>query len=53
MIRANPMMSPAALIAAPAYMSLAAVRTGAGVEGRGGPAGWPLDGEGWYMVTSF
>ena len=44
MIRASPMISPAALTAAPAYMSLTAVSTGAGAGGRSGPDGWPLDG---------
>jgi hypothetical protein len=33
-------------------MSLTVVRTGAGAEGRGGSTGWPLDGSGWYMLTS-
>ena len=32
-----------ALIAAPAYMSLTAVSTGAGAGGRGGSVSWPLD----------
>jgi len=40
MIRASPMISPAA----PAYMSLTAVRTGAGAAGRSGLVGSPLDG---------
>ena len=44
MIRASPMISPAALTAAPAYMNLTAVSTGAGAGARSGPAGWPLDG---------
>jgi hypothetical protein len=44
MIRASPLISPAALAAAPAYMSLTAVRTGAGAGGRGGSADWPLAG---------
>ena len=33
-----------ALIAAPPYMNLTAVSTGAGAGGRSGPAGWPVDG---------
>jgi len=43
------MISPAALTAAPAYMSLTAVSAGAGAGGRAGPAGWPgsLDGIKW------
>ncbi len=43
-MKTSPLISSAALTAAPAYMSLTAVRTGAGAGGRGGPAGWPLDG---------
>jgi hypothetical protein len=38
--------------AAPAYMSLTAVSTDAGAGGRSGSTGWPLDGQGWYIVTS-
>jgi hypothetical protein len=38
------MISPAVLTAAPAYMSLTAVSTGAGAAGRNGPAGWPVAG---------
>jgi hypothetical protein len=38
------MISPTALTAAPAYMSLIAVSVGAGAGGRSGPADWPLDG---------
>ncbi len=58
--RAAAVMSPMAtasqttrltvLTAAPAYMSLTAVSTGAGAGARSGSAGWPLDGEGWYMM---
>src|SRR5271165_5715543 len=44
MIRASPMISPTAVAAAPAYMSLTAVSTGTGAGGRSGEAGWPLDG---------
>ena len=44
MIRVSPTTSWTALTAAPAYMSLTAVSTGAGARGRGGPAGGPLDG---------
>src|ERR1035441_8516142 len=40
------------LTAAPVYMSLTAFRTVAGAAGRSGSTAWPLDGEGWYMMTS-
>jgi hypothetical protein len=40
------------LTAAPAYMSLTAVRTGPGAGGRSGPAGWPLDEQEWSMMAS-
>jgi hypothetical protein len=53
MIRAKPIISSTALTTAPAYMSLIAVRTGAGGAGRRGPPGWPVDGWDWYMVASF
>jgi hypothetical protein len=33
-------------------MNLTAVSTGAGAEGRSGSAGWPVDGQDWYPVTS-
>jgi hypothetical protein len=55
-IMASEMIRPTALTAAPAYMSMTAVSTGAGVTGRAGAAGaacWPPDGQGWSMVTSF
>ena len=50
--QASAAMSGTALMAAPAHMSLIAVRTGAGAGGRSGRAGWPADGRGWCMVTS-
>ena len=43
-IRASVMITVTVLTAAPAYMSVTAVRTGTGAGGRSGPAGWPLDG---------
>jgi hypothetical protein len=43
-MEASAMIRGTALMAAPAYMSSTAVRTGAGAAGRSGPAGWPLDG---------
>ena len=43
-MRASTMIKVTVLTAAPAYMSLTAVSTGAGAGGRSGPAGWPLDG---------
>ena len=43
-MRASTMIKVTVLTAAPAYISLTAVRTGAGAAGRNGPAGWPLDG---------
>jgi hypothetical protein len=52
MMRASPVISPAELTAAPAYMSLTAASTGAGA-GRSGPAGEPVDGQGCSMMTSF
>jgi len=42
-MEASEMIRDTMLTAAPAYMSLTAVRTGAGAGGRSGPAGWPLD----------
>jgi hypothetical protein len=43
-MEASEMIRDTMLTAAPAYMSLTAVRTGAGAGGRSGSAGWPLDG---------
>ena len=43
-MRASEMIRVTALTAAPAYMSLTAVSTGAGAGGCSGPAGWPVDG---------
>ena len=39
-IEASAMISGTVLRAAPAYMSLTAVRTGAGAAGRSGSPGW-------------
>src|SRR6204780_2407589 len=52
LIRDSEMITATALTAAPAYMSLTAVTTGAGAGGRSGLVAWPVDGCGWFMVTS-
>jgi hypothetical protein len=44
MMKTSPMIRLTVLTAAPAYMSLTAVSTGAGAGGGGGPGGWPPGG---------
>src|ERR1700689_5073898 len=53
LMRDSEMITATALAAAPAYMSLTAVTTGAGAGGRSGLVAWPVDGGGWDMGTSF
>src|SRR5450432_2838186 len=45
------MIRPMVLMAAPAYMSLTAVRTDCGATGRCGAGSGPADGYGWYMTA--